>query len=533
MKTLPALSPQVLRTVCWALIVLGIVLRFVTITHNDLMFYDEGMYLSHNRELLEKIQQYPPKDLGELSAILKLLFNSSLMTAKWLWFFISNLRVFFGGPDAYYFTRVVSAVSGTVAIFLTFAFSRRYFGSKEIGLLSAAVLAVLPSHVFYSRLAMQESLSALCFLGGMYLYFSSREFGFRAVAASVLFSAVFFTNYRMIILPVLLAAAEVVSGLPQKKFHWPKLVGTSLAFFGIVFWIGSLNHGSNRFITTAWMTHQAQEAPQQWHLVNLFSYPYDLFALDGVLFGLAFFSNIYGVVRRQWTKLLPFAVVIVQMAMFTFAPEKGARYLCVVLPFAAMATAAVIDEHVIKDGSFRRIRAAAVILLFGFFFCLAQRSWEISRPVSGYKTTARFLNNRDPQAKVLTTQPLVMGLFMGPQNVQPAPKTARDLIILYARGYRYLAIDPQAYVSWTADGQRFTFALTDYMGFIRDRLKPLYVGGHLNGATLQRFVLDHNENLANSVRFLSRRDQDFGSIYVYDLAECLAVMQKVAQSMNN
>jgi len=528
----PVLSSRALNILCLMIIVFGILLRFFEITHNNFIFYDEGMYLNHNRELLAKIKEFPPKDLNELLAIFKIIFYSALATAKWLWFFISNLRIFVGGPDAFYFNRVVSAVCGVLTVGLTYMFTQKVFKSKDIALLSAAVLAVLPSHVFYSRLAMQESFSTLCLLVGAYLYISGCDFRLRSILAAIFFSAVFFTNYRMVVLPVLLVVLEIFYSMSHKRsWDWVKWLGTTLAFYGIIFWIGSLNHGSNRFITTAWMTHQAQMAAQEWRWLDLFSYPYDIFVLEGFLFGLLFFSNVYWLYKRDWQKFLPGAIVLAQMAMFSFAAERGARYLCVVLPFAVMAGALSIRYFVLNAGLFKRW---AALLLLGMVFCsLAAKSVAVAQTPSGYEQAVKILQQKDPQAKILATQPLLVNLWVSdPSVVESAPKDFRDLIIRYSQGYRYLILDPQAYVSWTATGEHFTTPLADYLGFIRAKMSPVVKFSHLNLTLMERFVLDHNENFLNSANFLNRRDEDFGAVYVYDLTQCIAVMQKVAESLS-
>ncbi len=530
-KSQPLVRSQIFQPVCWILIILGIFLRFVQISRHDFIFYDEGMYLGHNRELLEKIVQFPAKNPQEMVSIIKILFNSALTTPKWLWFFISNLRVFFGGPEALHFTRLVSAFCGSAAVFMTYLFARRYFKSHQVALLSAAILAVLPSHVFYSRLAMQESLCTLCFLGGMYLYFSGREFGVKTFLSAIVLSGVFFTNYRMIILPVLLAVAEGMSALLQKRsINWMKLGGAILTFAAVIAWVWSLNNGSSRLITLAWMSRQAELAPQQWHWMNLFSYPYYIFSLEGILFGAAFFLNLYWVKQKDWGKLLPFALVVVQILIFSLASEKGARYLCVVLPFAAIAAGASVHELVLRPNAHAAPRLATVVFIVTLGLTLAQKSWALTHIGSGYRNAVEFIQSRDPQAKFISTQPLVVGLLAGDGRVAAAPKTARDMIILFAQGYRYLMVDPQAYVSWTEGDVKFTPKLVDYLGFIHDNMKPIYVSDHLNHDGLERFVLDHNENLMNSIRFLSRTETDFGAVYVYDIQECLQTMQHVAQS---
>jgi|CXWL01.1.fsa_nt_gi hypothetical protein len=525
-------APSILRAICLVLIVFGCLLRFFEITHNSFIFYDEGMYLNHNLDLLRKIQQFPPKDGHEFFAIVHILFLSALATAKWLWFFISNIRVFVGGPEMFYFTRVLSAVCGVLTVALTYIFSRRLFRSKEVALLSAAVLAILPSHIFYSRLAMQESFSTLCMLAGIFFYCSGRKVSAHLFFSSIFLSAVYFTNYRMIVIPLLLGATEFVLSMKERRpFDWVKLLGCVFVFLGIILGIGLVNNGSNLFITTAWMGHQAQMASQEWHWLNVFSYPYSFYRLDGAPFTLMLVMNLYWIFKKDWPKVLPISLVLVQMMIFTCASEKGARYLCVILPFAAMAVALGIHHLIMNASLFKRW--APPVLLGLLIFSLLWKSVAVVGTPSGYEQAVRFIKRNNPQAKMLSTQSLIMGLWQEDVSmVQPAPKDIKELVGRYSQGYRYLVIDPQAYVSWTESGNRFTTPLMDYLGFIREHIPPVVKLPHLSPALLERFVFDHNENLGASVRFLNRSDEDLGAVYVYDLTQSLEVMQKVIQSMS-
>jgi hypothetical protein len=90
----PILQTVRLKTLCLIVVLFGCLLRFFEIFQNSFIFYDEGMYLQHNFELLQKIQQFPPKDIHEFFVIVHILFITALTTAKWLWFFISSIRVF-------------------------------------------------------------------------------------------------------------------------------------------------------------------------------------------------------------------------------------------------------------------------------------------------------------------------------------------------------------------------------------------------------------------------------------------------------
>jgi len=150
------------------IVVAGLILRLFNIGQNQFLFYDEGMYLGYNRAFLNLVANNPAHNLGELGIILSLMFKTALSTAKALWFFILNLRVFILGPQAWYFARLISALSGLATVVLLFFWARRYFNSQRIAVMSALVLLILPSHVFYSRLGMQEALSTLLFLSALW-----------------------------------------------------------------------------------------------------------------------------------------------------------------------------------------------------------------------------------------------------------------------------------------------------------------------------------------------------------------------------
>ena len=506
---------QPVKTILFMLFIAGVLLRLYHITANEFLFYDEGMYLGYNRAFLDLVAANPPKNINEFSIILGLMFTTALTTAKALWFFILNLRVFFTGTEGWYFARIVSALAGFTTIALTYVWAKRYyFRSSLTAGLSAVILAVLPSHVFYSRLGMQESLSALLFLSGIYCYvFSPRGVSAKSLLAAVFLSAAFFTNYRMIIAPVFIILIQLwVDREDRQKNDIQKVIWFCVAFAAIVFGVGSLYGGVNTYVTFGWMFHQADEAQAHRHLLNFCSFPYYVFALENVVFGLLFFANVYLLLRRQWRGLLPFAIVILQMVLFSFAAEKGARYLCVVLPFEAMAVARMIvwvKEQYPKYNS--ALYAAAGLMFAGLLW----QSFALARAGTDYGKAIAMVLEHDPQAKIISTQPLVESLFVHDERrVVDCPKDPAALQALMSQGYRYLILDPQMYISWTADGQRFTPVLVDHLELIRRSIQPVAVLPHIDGVLLKRFVLDHNQDLWTSLRFLND-PKGKGEIYIY------------------
>ena len=487
-------------------------MRLYKITTHNFLFYDEGMYLGYNRPFLDLVAANPPKNLNELLIILGLIFKAALNTPKSLWFFMLNLRVFFVGVEGWYWARVISAAAGLLTVGLTYVWAKRYFQSKEIAFLSAVILSVLPSHVFYSRLGMQESLSALLFLSGMYIYvFSPRGLNIKVALSSVLLAAVYFTNYRMIIAPLFIILAQIWADCANKqKIDIQKIIWSCLFFAIIIFGFGSLYGGANTYVTFGWMVHQADESHAHRHLINFLSFPYYLFALEGIVFSIFFFSNFYWFAKRQWKEILPFVVVLAQMFLFSFAAEKGARYLCVVLPFMAIASAYSIVQF--KDLTLKYYKIFLVVVGI-MFLGLISTSFMLARAKTDYAQAVAMVLAHDAQAKIISTQPL----FVHDERViVDCPKEPVRLAELISLGYRYLFIDPQAYISWTAGGERFTDHLLGYLEQIQGHLQPVAILPHIEGVLLERFVLDHNQDLFTSLKFLSNR-KDKGQIYIYDL----------------
>lgn len=507
-------------------ILIGIVLRFYQITANDFIFYDEGYYLNYNRELMEIIAHYQVRGGGDGFQPFLAFLRASLAGAKALWFLVVNSRVYFAGVHAWHFPRLVSACAGVLTLGLTFWFARRFFQSKRVAWLAVVFLAILPSHVFYSRLGLQEALSTLLVLAGFYFHLFQARLSWRTFLSGILFAAAFFSNYRLIILPILVLLIETWHSLSfHEKWRTREVLWTILTFFSCVFFIGNLDGAKNTIITFGWMFHQANLAQKSFDPVNLLSFPYYVFRLENFLFGLLLFGNLYLVYKRQWRMVGPFLLVCAQMLIFSFASEKGARYLCVMTPFMAMAAAVMMET--LWQHTYREIRLVAVVALALMTGFMTIKSTRLAIFRSDYRPSAEYLLGQwpgpPPPIKFLSTQNYVQNLYVtDPQRVVACPHRFEDLVRYYSLGYRYLVLCPQVYISWTENEERFNPKLKGYLRFIQTGVKPLKTYPHFNHLVLERFVFDHNENLRRSIRFLQLAEkQGLGQIRVYDLAATL------------
>ena len=103
---------------------------------------------------------------------------------------------------------------------------------------------------------------------------------------------------------------------------------------------------------------------------------------------------------------------------------------------------------------------------------------------------------------------------------------------LEQQGFKYLVLDPQVYISYTEDGTKFSQDLTGYLRFITTYLKPIKIFEHFSPEILERFVFEHNENLKVSLAFLNEKDKDFGQLRIYDMKQCVTLINQYLRQTN-
>ena len=507
---------------------LGVYFRFYHITDNHFIYYDEGLYLLDTKiEFLRHIEKHPPQSFQKLLEYLKVTAVLSISQAKPIWFFLADLRAYLVGVEAWYFTRLLSAIFGTLTLPLVFLLGKNYYNSKWTGILACALLAVLPSHVFYSRLGMQEALSTFLFCAAFYFYLSTPKLHFKTFLSGFLFSCVFFTNYRMILSPFFIVFSELFISLTERRLpNFRKLVWNTLTFFFFIFMIGAIYNGANTNIAFAWMFYQAHLAKSKFDFINIFSFPYYIFRLESICFGLTLFANLYFIRKKQFKALFPFALVCLEMGLFTFAQEKGVRYLCVVMPFMAIASSAII-MYVFNMSTRRIFRYTFTLFLIILFSVHIYKSNKIIRFKTDHKNFMRDLGVLDPKARILSSQKLLQQIHADEDmDVFGVPHLTRFYLALHLqRGSKYLVLDPQIYISHTRNKKRFSLELDEYLSFVKKYVPPEKTYPHFNQDMLERFVLEHNENLRQSLAFLkANKNGELGRLYVYDIRKSIAMM---------
>ena len=519
-----SLSSRKFSTALFIVFILaGIFCRFYRITENTFVFYDEGMWLAQGK-FLQQILAHSPH--VPFTALVKQIFKMSLHTGKALWAFIANLRVLFMASDGYAFTRVVSAVSGTLTLGILYLFASKHLQSGFYALMCVALLAVLPTHIFYSRVGLQEALSAFLFLCGLYCYVYRRHILLRAFLSGTLWAAVYFSNYRLIVLPV---AVFIVELCLDQKFDVRRFVYSLLTFFSWIFGLGSLYKGANIYVTFGWMFHQSDLAAGVFNMVDLISFPYYLVHFESIWFAGLLFAGGFFVYKKDYARAYPFLLFVVFAFGFSLSQEKGVRYLAFLYPVFVVGVVSVI-QYFSEKASFsqKKIWLVILILLFGQHL---YESYKILGFHSDYAQSIADVRAKDPGARFVSSQAVVQKLFVPDSRaVLELRKGLPFLVQAYRNGYRYLIIDPQAYVSLTASGKRFVPVLDGYLQFVRAAMPPILTYNHFSHGLLERFVWEHNEHFKNSYKFLKEdKENQFHQLRVYDTGRVLLAVRKILE----
>lgn len=514
-----------------AAVLAGIILRFYHLGSSGIFFYDEALYLNQSLPGLDIIRHHHLSGFEDIAKAFQFYLRFPLNFTKPIWIFIVDSRYLITRWDDWDYAKYAACAFGVLTLPLTFVFARRFFNSVAVACLSTAILALMPAHVFYSRLGFQETFSAFMALAGFYCYIFPRAFGIRTFLAGLFLAMAYLANYRLVILPGYLLLIELWLGRVQGEGpRWRHLIWSVMTFLIILVAVGGLMEGAQMRYTFAWIFHQQDMAATRRLWSEFLSYPYYLFRLENVFLALTFFTSIYLLLQRNWKPALPFVIVCVQMLIFSLASDRAARYIAVVLPFVAMASAVSIHEFY-RKASYSRKTTVLAVILSAMFAGFVMKIIPLVTASSDYRTSVEYLLSLNRGAKFLSTQDIVQKLYLNDRrNVAPAPEDFRLLFPYYAKGFRYLVLDPQAYIGYTGNDHKWGLPLKDYLGFVDQHLTPIKDFPHFNRAIMERVVFEHSDDLFQSIRFMDSPDlARMSTLRVYDLDVLMPFLSRVTQ----
>ena len=155
----------------------------------------------------------------------------------------------------------------------------------------------------------------------------------------------------------------------------------------------------------------------------------------------------------------------------------------------------------------------------------ASKGWEVAGFRSDYATAINDLRRAGRPVVITATQPLVLKALAGKNGKVVVPAYQFNQFVTLAQmGCRYFILDPQAYISYTDDDRRFSARLRPFLNFILEKVPAEYEYEHFSPEMFERFVLEHNEDLAKTTNFLKQsKYSDFNRLYVYDLKKIIVI----------
>ncbi len=292
-------------------------------------------------------------------------------------------------PDGFYLAgRTMSAALGTATVLLTWGLGRVLYGSA-VGLVGAAILAVLPLHTEHSHYITPDIIVTffatltLLFVALLYRTGERRWYWWAGVAAGLTISS----KYNVGIIVLTLILAHFLRAQPQRPpLKW---LGWGLGLAGLSFiatspfilfdWAGFLNELALQVRHYTILGHGVASEGESWsaYLRDFwqegFTYQASLVVLGGIIFGL---------VRQRREDWLLLSFPLAGYFFFSLAKVHFARNLLPLLPALALLAAVFllalvggIAHYFPAQWSSRRRKLVwgGVLLSLGigaFYFCI-------------------------------------------------------------------------------------------------------------------------------------------------------------------
>ena len=151
------------KIILLALIILGAFLRFNKLGTGGIGFFRDEAAMGFNTWSIVKT------GADEFGQSLPLFFRSFEVFFMPAYEYLSIPFFLVFGPIELS-ARALSAISGTLLIFVIYLISKELFKSEKVGLISAFVISISPWSIFYSRGAFEGNLALLFFSLGFYFW---------------------------------------------------------------------------------------------------------------------------------------------------------------------------------------------------------------------------------------------------------------------------------------------------------------------------------------------------------------------------
>lgn len=127
--------------------------------------------------------------------------------------------------------RIVSAISGVIAVFCLYVIGKSIFNKKSGGILAAFLLTIIPWHIYMSRMAWEANVALTLFLIGTVFFLNTQNKYFRIIISTLFYASTMYVyvGYRLLT-PLLLFSFLSLFYL-NKRVNKKELVVYVMSFF--------------------------------------------------------------------------------------------------------------------------------------------------------------------------------------------------------------------------------------------------------------------------------------------------------------
>jgi 4-amino-4-deoxy-L-arabinose transferase-like glycosyltransferase len=408
------------------------------------------------------------------------------------------------------------ALLGGLTVFPIYLLAKRWGGNRA-GLLAAGLWAISPVALLYGREALAEADSAFFYAWALYLLLMCRQEDRAPFWAGLLAGAALACNYRWAI-----ALAPFPLLLLDWK-QWRKSLSKVAVWLGGLFVVPLLMMGLYEGLTT-WIREHGVEpggagylgaltffggehGTQGFNLLGLFTLPYVLFRLEGIVLLLVYVAGLWwgwkqgGEIRR---------ILIVGMFPALFFTLHAFHAMRAFFPaWIIMIVLGALFLHWTWDWVTARLPAIAGYA--GLLIVAAASVPYIVPSVavrSGIPEAQEWLNKQG--GREFHTQYFVAAAYTNPADLVMPPASAQEIAVSPTMGIGWLVTDAQRDLWGYGDREARNTTVAQYEALH----KPARVVENPAGAHPQ-FMLEHNLALGNTISRLD--DLAIGEIRIYRL----------------
>jgi uncharacterized membrane protein len=256
-----------------------------------------------------------------------------------------------------FFLRIPSVMAGVVALPVIYRVGRQ-LGGRRVGMSAAALLAVNPFHVWYSRDARDYAFVALLALLVFGLFLQLLR-GRRAWGRFTLISSLLYFTHYFGLLAALVQFAYLLLNLRHRyRLLRPWMLSQGLAFLPLAAWLAALYMQEEQVLSIGWIPAATLGDPllSLWNFSLLYTEQWTMLAILGLpLFGLALVLGLKASRYRQLLGLwlfLPFLSILI-VSWATGRNLYVDRYFIISLPIylLLLATGTVwLRQHALRYG---------------------------------------------------------------------------------------------------------------------------------------------------------------------------------------